>query len=34
MTRAETAWADAMKFTNRHDPYPFFDQLREHRSCK
>ncbi len=29
MTRAETAWADAMKFTNRHDPYPFFDQLRE-----
>lgn len=29
MSRAETAWAEAMKFENRHDPYPFFDQLRE-----
>ncbi len=29
MTRAETAWAEAMKYANRHDPYPFFDQLRK-----
>jgi fatty acid omega-hydroxylase len=29
MTRAEIAWAEAMKYENRHDPYPFFDQLRE-----
>ncbi len=29
MTTAETAWAEAMKFENRPDPYPFFDQLRE-----
>jgi len=24
----EAAWANAMKFENRADPYPFFDQLR------
>lgn len=24
----ETAWANAMKFQNRADPYPFFDELR------
>ncbi|MGB0969848.1 MAG: cytochrome P450 [Mycobacterium sp.] len=24
----ETAWANAMKFENRADPYPFFDELR------
>jgi cytochrome P450 len=29
MTTAETAWAEAMRFENRHDPYEFFDQLRE-----
>ena len=29
MTTAEAAWAEAMKFENRHDPYQFFDQLRE-----
>ena len=29
MTPAEIAWAEAMKYENRHDPYPFFDQLRE-----
>jgi fatty acid omega-hydroxylase len=29
MTTAETAWAEAMKYENRHDPYLFFDQLRE-----
>lgn len=29
MTTAETAWAEAMKFENRHDPYEFFDQLRQ-----
>lgn len=29
MTTAEAAWAEAMKFENRHDPYRFFDQLRE-----
>ena len=28
MTIAETAWAEAMRFENRHDPYEFFDQLR------
>jgi cytochrome P450 len=28
-TAAETAWVEAMKYENRHDPYPFFDQLRE-----
>lgn len=25
---AATAWAEAMKFANRPNPYPFFDQLR------
>src|ERR1700729_1543930 len=25
----ETAWAEAMKFENRHNPYPFFDELRK-----
>jgi fatty acid omega-hydroxylase len=25
----ETAWAKAMAFENRHDPYPFFDELRK-----
>jgi fatty acid omega-hydroxylase len=29
MTTAETAWAEAMKFDNRADPYPFFDELRK-----
>ncbi len=29
MTTAATAWSEAMKFENRHDPYRFFDQLRE-----
>lgn len=29
MTTAEVAWAEAMRFENRHDPYQFFDQLRE-----
>jgi cytochrome P450 len=29
MTTAEAAWAEAMRFENRHDPYQFFDQLRE-----
>lgn len=29
MTTPENAWAEAMKFENRADPYPFFDQLRE-----
>ncbi len=28
-TAAEAAWAEAMKYENRHDPYPFFDRLRE-----
>jgi cytochrome P450 len=26
---AETAWAEAMKYQNRADPYPFFDELRK-----
>ncbi|OBF47488.1 cytochrome [Mycobacterium sp. 852002-50816_SCH5313054-b] len=26
---AETAWAEAMKFENRPNPYPFFRELRE-----
>ena len=26
---AETAWAEAMKFENRPNPYPFFDELRK-----
>jgi hypothetical protein len=25
---AATAWAEAMKYEHRADPYPFFDQLR------
>ena len=29
MSTAEAAWAEAMKYENRHDPYPFFDQLRK-----
>jgi fatty acid omega-hydroxylase len=29
MTAAESAWAAAMSFEHRHDPYQFFDQLRE-----
>lgn len=29
MTTAETAWAEAMKFDSRADPYPFFDELRK-----
>ena len=24
-----TAWAEAMKYENRHDPYRFFDELRK-----
>ena len=26
---AATAWAEAMKFANRPDPYPFFEELRK-----
>lgn len=29
MTTAETAWTQAMKYENRHDPYRFFDELRK-----
>jgi fatty acid omega-hydroxylase len=29
MTAAEIAWAEAMKFANRADPYPFFNELRK-----
>jgi cytochrome P450 len=29
MTSEATAWAEAMKFENRPDPYPFFDELRK-----
>ena len=29
MTSAETAWTEAMKYENRHDPYRFFDELRK-----
>lgn len=29
MTTAETAWTQAMKYENRHDPYRFFDELRQ-----
>src|ERR1700735_4979573 len=25
----ESAWAEAMKFENRPNPYPFFDELRK-----
>ena len=28
MSTPETAWAEAMTFDNRADPYPFFDSLR------
>ena len=28
MSTPETAWAEAMTFDNRADPYPFFDALR------
>ena len=28
-TTPETAWAEAMKFENRPNPYPFFDELRK-----
>ena len=27
--KVETAWAEAMKFKNRPNPYPFFDELRK-----
>lgn len=27
--KAETAWAEAMKFENRPNPYPFFEELRK-----
>ncbi|MET8871203.1 cytochrome P450 [Nocardia sp. NPDC004604] len=26
---AQTAWAEAMRYENRADPYPFFDELRK-----
>jgi cytochrome P450 len=29
MSTAEAAWREAMKFENRPDPYPFFDELRK-----
>jgi cytochrome P450 len=29
MTTAESAWTEAMKYENRHDPYRFFDELRK-----
>ena len=29
MTTAGTAWTEAMKYENRHDPYRFFDELRK-----
>jgi fatty acid omega-hydroxylase len=29
MTTAGTAWTEAMKYENRHDPYRFFDELRQ-----
>ena len=28
-TTASTAWTEAMKYENRHDPYRFFDELRK-----
>jgi cytochrome P450 len=28
-TAASTAWTEAMKYENRHDPYRFFDELRK-----
>src|ERR1700682_1156109 len=29
MTTAESAWVEAMKYENRPNPYPFFDELRK-----
>jgi fatty acid omega-hydroxylase len=29
MTTPETAWVEAMKYENRPNPYPFFDELRK-----
>ena len=29
MTTPETAWTEAMRYENRHDPYRFFDELRK-----
>ena len=29
MTTAATAWTEAMRYENRHDPYRFFDELRK-----
>jgi cytochrome P450 len=29
VTTAETAWAEAMRFENRANPFPFFDELRQ-----
>ena len=29
-----TAWAEAMKFANRHDPYPFYEELRRNPVAK
>src|SRR6185437_9959815 len=29
MTTAESAWTEAMRYENRHDPYRFFDELRK-----
>ncbi len=26
---AATAWAEAMKFANRPNPYPYFEELRK-----
>ena len=28
-TAAASAWTEAMKYENRHDPYRFFDELRK-----
>src|ERR1700731_1622947 len=29
VTTPETAWAEAMRFENRANPFPFFDELRK-----
>ena len=29
MMTPETAWAEAMRYENRANPYPFFDELRK-----
>src|SRR5580692_2086790 len=29
VTTAESAWAEAMRFENRANPFPFFDELRK-----